>query len=318
MDKLIKAITTDGGIRITAAVTTETAGEAQRLHNSYPIATAALGRALTAALIMGSDLKQAKPVPTAAPEVDETAELFCGETTDSVVQERGASVTLQFKGGGELGVVMAVADSNGTVKGYVSNPDVVLPSKNGKLDVGGAVGTDGYLSVVKDLQLKEPYTGISPLQTGEIAEDLAYYYAKSEQIPSAVSLGVLVETDGSVKSAGGFIIQVMPGASEESLEMLERSVATMPSITEILKMGADCEGLLRVAMLGFDIKILSESDVRYHCDCSSERVERALISLGRAELEKLAGEQKETEITCSFCDEIYRFSGAELLNLRKI
>ena len=282
MDKLIKAITTDGNIRITAAVTTDLVGDAQRVHNSFPIATAALGRTLTAALIMGSDLKH------------------------EAIRGLEPSITLQFKGGGPLGAVLAVASSNGTVKGYASNPDVVLPAKNGKLDVGGAVGTDGYVSVVKDLRMKEPYTGISPIQTGEIAEDLAYYFATSEQTPSAVSLGVLVDTDCTVKAAGGFVMQVMPGADEFTLKCLEKTVESLPTITELLSNGAACEDLVRTVMLGFDIKILSEtSDIRYHCDCSRERVERALISLGSDELENLATGQNGTEVTCSFCDEIY-------------
>ncbi|MCL2838750.1 MAG: Hsp33 family molecular chaperone HslO [Oscillospiraceae bacterium] len=297
MDKLIKAITADGSIRITAAVTTGVVGDAQKMHHSFPIATAALGRVLTAALIMGSDLKT-------------QAGIYADD-------DRGPSITMQFKGGGPLGIVMAVADSNGTVKGYTSNPDVVLPSKNGKLDVGGGVGTDGYVSVVKDLRLKEPYTGISPIQTGEIAEDLAYYFAKSEQTPSAVSLGVLVDTDCSVKRAGGFIIQVMPGGDELAVKRLEKSIESLPSITELLSAEASCEDLVRTVMLGFDIKILSESDIQYHCDCSLARVERALISLGKDELERLIEEQDETEVTCSFCDKVYKFGEKELRSFIK-
>jgi len=297
MDKIIKAITTDGYFRITAAVTTKVANDAAKMHNSYPIATAALGRAMTAALIMGSDLKA------------EANRVFADD-------ERGPSITLQFKGGGKLGIVMAVADSNGTVKGYTSNPDVVLPSKsNGKLDVGTAVGMNGYVSVVKDLRLKEPYTGISPIQTGEIAEDLAYYFHTSEQTPSVVSLGVLVDTDFSVKCSGGFIIQVMPGADELSLARLEKSIETLPAITEMLRDGANCEDLLKIVMLGFDIKILSEGDIRYHCDCSKERVERALIALGSDELKSLIADQGKAEILCSFCDKVYNFNENQLKNM---
>jgi len=300
MDKIIKAITTDGFFRITAAVTTQVTNDAQKMHNSYPIATAALGRAMTAALIMGSDLKA------------EANRVFAED-------ERTPSITLQFKGGGELGIVMAVADANGSVKGYTSNPDVVLPSKSiGKLDVGTAVGTDGYVSVVKDLRLKEPYTGISPIQTGEIAEDLAYYFHISEQTPSVVSLGVLVDTDLSAKCAGGFIIQAMPGADDISLARLEKSVETLPPVTELLNDGANCEDLLKIVMLGFDIKILSENDIRYFCDCSRERVERALISLGNEELENLIAEQGKAEVACSFCDKVYNFDENELRGMKKL
>lgn len=288
-DKLTKAITKDGFFKISAVVSTETTEQARKFHNSTPVATAALGRLLTAGLLMGEELK-----------------------------EENAKLTLQVSGNGPLGRVIVCANSHGEVKGYAEHPDADLPLKpNGKLDVGGAVGR-GTLSVIKDLCLKEPYIGQVAIQTGEIAEDLAYYFMQSEQVPSVVSLGVLVDRDFSVKCAGGFIIQVMPECDNKSLTRLENSVGELMSMTEMLSNGMSGADIIKYAMHGFDLELLGEREVGYVCDCSRERMEKAIISLGRTEIDSIIKEQGEAEIVCSFCNTAYKFNAEQLESMKLI
>lgn len=286
-DKLTRAITKDGFFKISAVVSTETVEQSRKFHNSSPVATAALGRLLTAGLLMGGELK-----------------------------EDNAKLTLQMSGDGPLGRVIVSANSKGEVKGYAENPQIDMPlNEKGKLDVGGAIGK-GTLSVIKDLGLKEPYIGQVAIQTGEVGDDLAYYFMQSEQVPSVVALGVLVDRDFSVKCAGGFIIQVMPECNDESLTMLENSIAGIMSVTEMLSQGMDGVDMIKYAMLGFDTEILEESEVGYVCDCSRERMERAIVSLGKAEIDAIIKEQGQAEIVCSFCNKPYVFNTEELGAMR--
>lgn len=288
-DKLTKAITKDGFFKISVVCSTETAEQARKFHNSTPVATAALGRLLAAGLLMGEELK-----------------------------EDNAKLTLQLSGNGPLGRVIVCANSHGEVKGYAEHPEIDLPLKpNGKLDVGGAVGR-GTLSVIKDLCLKEPYIGQTAIQTGEIAEDLAYYFMQSEQVPSVVSLGVLVDRDFSVKCAGGFIIQVMPECDNKSLTRLENSVGELMSMTEMLSNGMSGADIIKYAMHGFDLELLGEREVGYVCDCSRERMEKAIISLGRTEIDSIIKEQGEAEIVCSFCNTAYKFNAEQLESMKLI
>ncbi len=285
-DILTKAMTKDGFFKITAAVTTETVNAAHNFHQTMPVASAALGRLLTAGLLMADNLK-----------------------------EKDASLTLQMRGDGPLGTLVVVADSHGGVKGYVANPAADLPLKeNGKLDVGGGIGR-GTLGVIRDLKMKEPYIGQIPIQTGEIGDDLAYYFMQSEQIPSVVSLGVLVDRDYSIKSAGGLLIQVMPGCDEKSLSKLENSIQGMMSITEMLNQGMTAKNMIEYAMLGFDVEFLEDIEIGYRCNCGRERMERAIISLGKQEIQDLIAEQGEAEIVCHFCNHAYQFSKEELTDL---
>ncbi len=285
-DILTKAITKDGFFKVTAAVTTETVNHAHNYHKTMPVASAALGRLLTAGLLMADSLK-----------------------------EEDASLTLQMRGDGPLGTLVVVADAKGGVKGYVANPGIDLPLKeNGKLDVGGGVGR-GIMGVIRDLKMKEPYVGQIPIQTGEIGDDLAYYFMQSEQIPSVVSLGVLVERDYSVAHAGGLLIQVMPGCDAKSLSKLENSIQGMMSITEMLGQGMTPKNMIEYAMLGFDVEFLEDIEVGYRCDCSRERMERAIISLGKKEIEDMIEEQGEAEIVCHFCNRAYQFEKEELGDL---
>lgn len=286
-DILTKGITKDGFFKISAVVSTESVEQARQFHNTSPVATAALGRLLSAAFLMGGELK--------------------GETD---------RLTLQMKGDGPLGTVFAAANSKGEVKGYVSNPLADIPLKpNGKLDVGGAIG-EGTLCVIKDLGLKEPYIGQIAIQTGEIGDDLAYYFMQSEQVPSVVALGVLVDRDYSVKCAGGFIIQVMPDCDDKSLTMLENSIGGIMSVTEMLSQGMSGEDIIKYVMLGFDVDILGSSEVAYVCDCSRERMERAIISLGKTEIDAIIKEQGEAEIVCSFCNAAYKFDAEQLAEMK--
>ncbi len=287
-DKLTRGITKDGFFKISAVISTETAQKARDFHTTSPVATAALGRLLTAGLLMGAELKEDK-----------------------------AKLTIQMKGDGPLGTVLVSANSHGEVKGYVSNPLVDIPLKeNGKLDVGGAIG-NGSLSIIKDLCLKEPYIGQVALQTGEVGDDLAYYFMQSEQVPSVVALGVLVDRDYSVKCAGGFIIQVMPECDDKSITMLENSIKDIMSVTEMLSNGMTGEDIIKYVMLGFDVEILDESDVAYVCDCSEERMARAIISLGAKEIDDIIKEQGEAEIVCSFCNTAYNFDAEALCEMKK-
>lgn len=288
-DQLVRGNSMDGAIRVFATVSTDLVNEAQRIHHTYPVATAALGRTLTAAAIMGAGLKN---------EDD--------------------SITIQFKGDGPIERVIAVTDAKSCVRGYVGNPYVDLPlSEKGKLDVGRAVGK-GQLSVVRDLGLKEPYIGQVPIVTGEIAEDLTYYYAASEQIPTAMSLGVLVGTDNRAIAAGGFMLQLMPEADEALAAALEEKMKTIPPVTKMITDGMTAENILFAVTDGFDM--LMDNHIitpEYRCKCSKERMERALISIGKEELESIIKEQGEAELSCQFCDNKYRFTKAELEKLLK-
>lgn len=282
-DMLTKAITKDGFLKISAVVTTETVNAAHRFHQTMPTATAALGRLLSVGLLMGDNLK-----------------------------EDDANLTLQMRGDGPLGMLVVVADSEGGVKGYVANPAADLPLReDGKLNVGAGVGK-GTLSVIRDLKMREPYIGQIPIQTGEIGDDLAYYFMQSEQIPSVVALGVLVDRDYTVACAGGFLIQVMPGCDEKTLTKLENSLQGLMSVTEMLSQGMSGEEIIRYVMLGFDVEMLETKPVGYRCNCGRERMERALVSLGKKELEDLIAEQGEAEIVCHFCNRAYHFDKAEL------
>lgn len=282
-DSLIRVITKDAGIQMTAVYTRKLVERARQIHKTLPVATAALGRTLSAASMMGSQLKAAD-----------------------------ASVTVQVKGNGILGTIVAVSDAAGDVRGYLQNPAADLPLRtDGKLDVGGAVGL-GYLMVIKDVGMKEPVSGTVALVNGEIAEDITRYFAESEQIPSACALGVLVDTDQSVRQAGGYLVQLMPGVTDAQIERLERNIAAAGSVTGMLERGLSLTDVARSVLNGFEIEVLEQTEIAYRCACSHEKVTRALISLGREELQKLAESSGETEITCQFCDRIYRISAAEI------
>lgn len=286
-DYITSAITSDGAIRVVAATTAELCNRAREIHNPSPTALAALGRVLTAAAMMGSMEK----------------------STEN-------TVTLQFRGGGPVGNIIAAADGSGACRGSIDNPTADLPlNDKGKLDVGGAVGSDGYLCVVRDMGLKEPYIGKVPLISGEIAEDLTYYYANSEQIPTAVALGVLVDTDISVRAAGGFILQVLPGATNADIDRVEAAVKKLTSVTELLDGGKTPEDMVKLLLDGCEIEFFENTTPRYRCDCSRERVDRALISMGREELTAMIEEDGKAEITCRFCDRVYNYTKGELETL---
>ena len=282
-DYIIRATAANDQIRAFAAVTTEMEETAREHHNTSPVATAALGRLLTAGAMMGSMMKGEKDV-----------------------------LTLQIKAGGPLQGITVTADSQGNVKGYVGNPDVCIPANSkGKLDVAGAVGP-GFLTVIKDMGLKEPYSGQVMLQTCEIAEDLTYYFATSEQVPSAVGLGVLMNKNNTVRQAGGFIVQLMPFAEEDVISKLEQNVQKINSVTNLLEEGHTPESLLEKVLEGFDVQINEKMDTRFHCNCSKERVEKALISIGRKELNEMIQEGKPIEMNCHFCNTNYNFTVEEL------
>lgn len=282
-DYIIRATAANDQIRAFAAVTTEMVETAREHHNTSPVATAALGRLLTAGAMMGSMMKGEKDV-----------------------------LTLQIKAGGPLQGITVTADSQGNVKGYVGNPDVCIPANSkGKLDVAGAVGP-GFLTVIKDMGLKEPYSGQVMLQTCEIAEDLTYYFATSEQVPSAVGLGVLMNKNNTVRQAGGFIVQLMPFAEEEVISRLEQIVQKINSVTNLLEEGHTPESLLEKVLEGFDVQINEKMDTRFRCNCSKERVAKALISIGRKELNEMIQEGKPIEMNCHFCNTNYNFTVEEL------
>ena len=282
-DYFVRATAGDAQIRAFACTTRDTVEAARVAHNSSPVITAALGRLLSAGVMMGSMLKGGKDL-----------------------------LTLQIKGDGPVHGITVTADSMGHVKGYPIVPDVILPAKsNGKLDVSGAVG-DGTLTVIKDMGLKEPYSGQVQLQTGEIAEDLTYYFAASEQVPSAVGLGVLMEKNNTVKQAGGFIVQLMPFASEEVIARLEENLKIIKPVTTMLDEGMTPEELLRTVLDGMDVTVLDTGACSFQCDCSKQRVERALISIGRTELLSMIDEAKEVECSCQFCGKRYQFTVEEL------
>ena len=283
-DEIVRAITADGLVKAAAITGRDLVERARNIHTLLPVATAALGRTLMAASLMGDAMK-----------ID------------------GSSLTLQIKGGGPLGTILAVSDEAGNVRGYVQNPHVELMEKApGKLDVGRAVGETGSLTVIKDLGMKEPYVGTIDLLSGEIADDIAAYFVESEQIPTACALGVLVGIDQSVTSAGGYLIQLLPGAGEDIITKIEAGVQRVGSVSHALEGGLDGAGLLRAVLSDFDLEILETHPVEYRCYCSRDRVTRALISMGREELSSLIREQGQAELTCQFCDQIYRYSKEDL------
>ncbi len=285
-DILIRGTAWGGKIRVFAACTTQLVEELRKRHDTYPTATAALGRTLTAGAIMGAMLKGKE------------------------------KLTIQVKGDGPIGQVVVDANANGEVRGYVHNPHVHLPSNAyGKLDVAGAVGRSGHLHIIKDLGLKEPYSGSVPIISGELGEDFTYYFAVSEQTPSAVGLGVLVDTDNSVLHAGGFIVQLLPGLTDEEITRLENAVAAMPPVTTLLDQGESPEDILRRVVGDGDLQILSTMDLHFKCQCSAERVEQTLISLGEQELTQLIEEEGRAEVVCHFCNEAYTFDKHQLKQL---
>lgn len=286
MGKLIRCITSDGLVMATAVDSTDIVTKAEQLHKSSAVVTAALGRLLTATSMMGNALKG-----------------------------KNNTITVKIDGDGPAGALIAVADSRGDVRGYAVNSVVEIPLKdNGKLDVCGAVGTRGTLYVIKDLGLKEPYNGFVPLSTGEIAEDIAAYYAVSEQIPTVCALGVLVNPDLTVRVAGGYIIQLLPAAHgyDEVITKLENSIKEMKPITTLLDEGKTIEEIVRIALKDFEVEVLSEQTAEYKCNCSRERFERALKSLNAQELEEMANEMEKAETVCQFCGSVYTFTSEEL------
>ena len=285
-DYLIRATAANGQVRAFGVTSRELTETAKNAHDTSPVATAALGRLMSAAVMMGADLK--------------------GEND---------LLTLRMEGDGPMGGLLATADSHGNVKGYAFHPEVLLPSNaKGKLDVGGALGA-GMLSVVKDIGLKEPYVGQTNLVSGEIAEDLTYYYAASEQIPCSIALGVLMNKDNTVRQAGGFMIQLLPGASDELIDRLEERLGELPSITALLDAGKTPEEILSGLLGDFDLEILEKKPVQFHCDCSRERVERAIVSIGKKEIREMIEEGKPIEAGCQFCNKKYSFSVEELEEL---
>ena len=286
-DYIVRATAGDGQIRAFAAVTTNLVEEARKRHDTSPVATAALGRLLTAGAMMGSMMKNETDI-----------------------------LTLQIKGSGPLGGITVTADAKARLKGYVDNPDVMLPPKNGKLDVGGAVGI-GLLNVIKDMGLKEPYSGQTVLQTGEIAEDLTYYFATSEQVPSSVGLGVLMNKENTVRCAGGFIVQVMPFVTEEVLGRLEENIQKISSVTTMLDNGHTPEEMLEKVLDGLDVEITDTLPAAFYCNCSRERIEKAIISIGKKEIREMIDEGKEVEVKCHFCNTAYKFQPSELEEIYK-
>lgn len=286
-DYIARAITSDGAIRIFAARTTELVNEAARIHGCSATAAAALGRTLTGAAILGAMLK-----------------------------DEGGSVTLQLSGGGPLGRVVAISDSTAGVRGYCDNPTADLPlNSKGKLDVGGAIGTNGYLGIVRDYGLKEPYVGQIPLVTGEVGDDLTSYFANSEQVPSAVGLGVLVDRDLSVKAAGGFIVQLMPGATDAHIEALEKALSNIPSVSHLIDQGNTPEEIIEKLLPDATVFFYENIETNYFCNCSRERMAKALVSIGEKDLTDLIETDGHAELVCHFCNTAYEFEKDELSQL---
>lgn len=287
MDEIIRMMTGDGMVKAVAVTGKDMVERARQIHKTLPVATAALGRTLMAASMMGDMLK-----------------------------EKDGSVTLQIKGGGPLGAITAVSDSRGNPRGYLQNGQVDIPRKyQGKLDVGTAVGSSGSLTVMKDMGLKEPYIGSVQLVSGEIAEDITAYFVESEQVPTACALGVLVDKDQSVAAAGGYLVQLLPGADERVIQRLEESIARLGPVTDALHGGADAVQLLERVLEGQELELLERRPVAYKCYCSRERVSRAIISMGKEEMQNLIEEQGGAELTCQFCDKVYRFTKEDLQEL---
>ena len=285
-DYIVRATAGNGSIRAFAATTRDLVQHAREVHHTSPVASAALGRMLTAAAMMGTMLKGDKDL-----------------------------LTLQVRGEGPLQGIVVTSDSKAQVKGYVFNPGVEVPDLiPGKLNVSGAIGP-GHMSIIKDIGMREPYAGKIELVTGEIAEDLTYYFAQSEQTPSAIGLGVLVETDTSIRRAGGFIIQLLPDATDEMIDKLEKKLATIPYVSDLLDMGATPEDILQMILGDFDLKIMDKIPTTFYCNCTRERVEKALISIGKDELEKIIREDKKANLHCHFCSKEYDFNEEQLVAL---
>ncbi len=286
MAKLIRGLSQNGGIVFAGIDSTDIVREAETLHTTSATCSAALGRLLTGASLMGSMLKDPRD-----------------------------TITLRVSGGGPAGVIIACTDGTGNVKGCIDNPLVELPLKeNGHLDVGGAVGKDGIITVIRDNKLqKEPTVGQVPLVSGEIAEDLTSYYAYSEQIPTVCALGVLVDRDLTIACAGGYLIQLLPGATDAEITQLEANIASMDSVTEMLRSGKTTKDIMNLALSGFSPEVLDEREVRYQCDCSAERTKEMLLSLGRKEIRKLADEDPKCEVVCHFCHSKYQFDLYKLI-----
>lgn len=283
-DKLLIATAKNDEVRIIAATTTELVNEGIKMHKCAPTSAAALGRLLTAGTLMGSMMKNQKD-----------------------------SLTLKIDGGGEAKGIVVTAHSDASVKGYIGNPNADLPQNSlGKLDVSGIIGKNGTLSVIRDLGLRDPYVGQVPIYTGEIGDDLAYYFTTSEQVPSAVGLGVLVDRDLSIKASGGFIIQMMPGYDELTADLITYRLEEIPSITKLISDGMNVEEILNFIFEGMDLKIIGEMKPTYKCDCSRERVERALLSIGKKELQEIYNEGKTEELRCNFCDKVYEFTNEDI------
>jgi len=290
-DQIVRAMTGDGFVKAVAITSTGIVERARQIHKTLPTATAALGRVLSAVSMMGNMQKT----------------------------EEG-SVTLQFKGGGPLGTVLAVSDWQGNVRGYVQNPQISLMEKyRGKLDVGAAVGTDGAVTVIRDLRMKEPYIGSVPLVSGEIAEDVTEYFAQSEQTPTACALGVLVDTDQSVRCAGGYLIQLLPGAPDDIIERIEAGIAAAGSVTKMMDEGLDAAGMLKKVLEDFYVEILETTPVSYKCYCSRDRVQSTLVSLGREDLAGIVRDRETIHVDCQFCDTVYDFTPEDVAEiLRKL
>ena len=287
MGKIVRYITEDGSAFIIAAETTDVVGKAEQIHKTSAVNTAALGRLLTAASMMGDMLKS-----------------------------KDDSITLRMNGGGPAGSLIAVSDSSGNVRGYVQNPVVEIPlNEKGKLDVKGAVGTNGYLYVMKDIGLKEPYVGQTEIVSGEIAEDITNYFASAEQTPSVCALGVLVNPDLTVAAAGGFIIQLLPFCPDEIIDKIEYAMQTIEPVTVMLSNGMTPDEIAKTAMHGIEISKLDESEIEYRCNCSKEKVEEALISTGRESLEEMIASGEDTEVECHFCDKKYLFTPDDIKKL---
>ncbi|MBC5687357.1 Hsp33 family molecular chaperone HslO [Mediterraneibacter sp. NSJ-55] len=286
-DYIVRAAAADTQIRAFAASTTHMVEEAREKHHTSPVATAALGRLLTGGVMMGSMMKNPTDI-----------------------------LTLQIQCAGPIGGMTVTADSQGRAKGYVVNPEVMLPPKNGKLDVGGALGA-GFLNVIKDMGLKEPYCGQTVLQTGEIAEDLTYYFATSEQVPSSVGLGVLMEKDNTVRCAGGFIVQVMPFVEEAVLEKLEKNIQNIQSVTAMLDNGHTPEEMLEKVLEGLHVEVTDTLPAEFYCNCSKQRIEKAIISIGKKEIQSMIDDGKEIEVKCHFCNTAYNYTVEELKELLK-
>lgn len=288
MGRIVRSISKDASVVCSAIDACDIVNEIEKIHNSSAVVTAALGRLAMGASLMGFGLKG-----------------------------KDDTITLRINGGGPCGNLIAVSDSFGNVKAYVQNPIVEIPlNSKGKLDVGGAVGRDGVLSVVKDLGLKEPYVGQVPIVSGEIAEDITSYFATSEQIPTVCALGVLVNPDLTVKKAGGFLLQLLPFAPEDAVDVIEKNINSMSSVTQMLESGKTAEEISLMALEGLEPNVLDDFEVNYRCDCSRERVEKALISLGKKELSELSKDEN-TNVKCHFCTKEYNFSSEDIKNLIK-